>query len=385
MNSMHYVGLDVHKKTVAYCVKKKDGEVVDSGSIRATRRDLGEWARLVEYRWAGAMEATLFTGWIYDFLKPYAVELTVAHPKMLKAIWAGKRKNDKLDAEKLADLLRCDLLPKCHMSSKKIRDLRRVLRYRNLMVRMAVRMKNKTSGLLMEVGAEYNKKRLHAKRYFHELLDNLEDVPPSVIELLRLTRSGMEVFDGCQRKLLSALTKHKDLRQRVELLRTIPAVGEVTALTWALEIGDPHRFSTVNRAVSYCGLCSAQRESAGKNTRGPISKDRNKHLQTILIEAAKLAPNWNPELAALHEKETQKGNRNRATLAVARKLVALLLAVDKRGTPYEPKGNRGTDPRVCTPILNHHGSVPSFPECEARRKDEVTHITTPPTKAKAKK
>jgi hypothetical protein len=53
----------------------------------------------------------------------------------------------------------------------------------------------------------------------------------------------------------------------------------------------------------------------------------------MLIEAAKLAPYWNPQLAALHEKELAKGNRNRATLAVARKLVEYLLAVDRRGTP----------------------------------------------------
>ncbi len=106
------------------------------------------------------------------------------------------------------------------------------------------------------------------------------------------------------------------------------------ALTWVLEVGDPTRFSNSRQAISYCGLCSAQRESAGKEQRGPISKKRNKHLQTMLIEAAKLAPNWNPQLAALHEKELARGNRNRATLAVARKLVEYLLAVDRRGTPF---------------------------------------------------
>jgi transposase len=58
----------------------------------------------------GAMEATLFTGWIYDYLKPYAFELKVAHPEMLKAITAAKKKNDRADAEKLTDLLRVDLL-----------------------------------------------------------------------------------------------------------------------------------------------------------------------------------------------------------------------------------------------------------------------------------
>jgi len=86
--------------------------------------------------------------------------------------------------------------------------------------------------------------------------------------------------------------------------------------------------------ISYCGLCSAQRESAGKSQRGPISKERNRHLQTVLIEAAKLAPRWNPELAALYAKETARGNPNRATICVARKLAVYLLAVDRRGTSF---------------------------------------------------
>jgi transposase len=114
-------------------------------------------------------------------------------------------------------------------------------------------------------------------------------------------------------------------------------VGPVTALTWALEIAEPQRFSSVGRAVSYCGLCAAQRESAGKTQRMPLSKQRNKHLQHVLIEAAKLAPRYNPELKAVYERELQRGSPNRATLAVARKLVAYLLAVDRSQRPFTPR------------------------------------------------
>src|SRR5712692_9136954 len=67
----------------------------------------------------------------------------------------------------------------------------------------------------------------------------------------------------------------------------------------------------------------------------PISKQRNKHLQTILVEAAKLAPRWSTELALVYEREKQRGNRNRATLAVARKLVAYLMAVDREQRPFD--------------------------------------------------
>ncbi len=336
MKGYYYIGLDVHKKSISYCVKTVEGTIVDEGILPATRESLREWAESFASPWVGAMEATLFTGWIYDFLLPFAEELKVGHSYMLRAIAASKKKNDRVDARKLADLLRCDLFPECYMASEKIRELRRVLRYRNLLVREAARMKNKTAGLLMEVGAEYDKQRLHGKAYFKALLETLDYVPPSVVSLLKLTRSSLEVFVANQNLLLKALQEHPNLRERVDCLMSIPGVGKVTALTWALEIGDPHRFSSCKKAISYCGLCSPQDESAGKERRHPLSKQRNKHLQTILVEAAQLGPLRNPQLASVYERERGRGaNHNQATLAVARKLVAYLLCVDKTGKRFE--------------------------------------------------
>lgn len=335
MKVYYYVGLDVHKKTVSYCVKTANGAVLEEGVISARGKELRQWAIGLKHQWIGGMEATLFSGWIYDVLRPYARELKVGHSYRLRAIVTAKKKNDRIDAATLADLLRCDLFPQCYMAPAQLRELRRVLRYRNFLVQEAVRMKNKTAGLLMEVGAEYNKERLYGKKYFHELLGSLQDVPPSVVEMLKLTRCNLEIFEANQNRLLKALKTHPELQARVERLMTIASVGEVTALTWALEIAEPGRFSSVAKAESYCGLCSAQNESAGKSWRGPLSKQRNRHLQTILIEAAKLAPRYNAQLAAVYDRERARGaNRNRATLAVARKLVAYLLAVDKSQQPF---------------------------------------------------
>jgi transposase len=209
-----------------------------------------------------------------------------------------------------------------------------MLRYRNLVVRQAVRLKNRIAGLLMETGTEYNKKRLHGRQYFHELLGKLEQTPVSVIQMLKLSRGALEMFQGVERILIRTLHENQPLRERVERLESIDGVGEVVALTWALEVGEVERFHSIRQAVSYCGLTSAQRSSADKEQRGPISKQRNPHLQSTLIEAAKLAPRYNPQLAAVHAREKERGHCNRATLAVARKLVAYLLAVDKSGQPF---------------------------------------------------
>src|ERR1700731_3950619 len=91
------------------------------------------------------------------------------------------------------------------------------------------------------------------------------------------------------------------------------------------------------------GISSDSRCFRTGNPAYSLSKQRNKHLQSMLIEAAKLAPRWNPELALVYEQEKQKGNRNRATLAVARKLVAYLMAVDRREQAFESR--KAKEPR----------------------------------------
>src|SRR5438105_2635661 len=322
MENMYYIGLDVHKKTISYCVKDGSGRIYAEAEIPATRLDLDRWMKTLPQPWTAAMEATIFTAWIYDHLKPHAAAVKVAHPLMLRAIAAAKKKNDRIDAHKIADCLRCDFLPECYMASTEIRERRRTLRYRNLLVRQAVQMKNKIAVLLMEAGVSYNKQKLHKVGYFRELLATNQDIDEGLKPLVRLGETESALVRSLQRDSL--------LVERVERLMTIPAVGPITALTWALEVGDVQRFSSIKKAISYCGLCGAERSSANITMRTPLSTQRNKHLQTVLIEAAKMAPRNSPELAMVYEQEKQKGNANRATLAVARKMVAYLVAVDRR-------------------------------------------------------
>jgi transposase len=327
---MYYIGLDVHKKTISYCVKDAAGHVHREGKIGSTRRELEAWIQTLPQPRMMAMEATIFTGWIYDYLLPHAEKVKVAHPLMLRAIAASKRKNDRIDAGKIADCLRCDFLPECHMASTETRDRRRTLRYRHLVVRQVVQMKNRISGLLMESGVSYDKQRLHKMGYFTELFSTNEEISDSIRPLLRLGREHILRGQRLDRALISSLERDPLLSERLRRLRTIPGVGAITALTWALEIGDYTRFPSVKQAISYCGLCGAEKSSGDKVMRTPISKQRNKHIQHVLVEAAKLAPRYSHELALLRDKEIQRGNKNRATLAVARKLVAYMLAVDRR-------------------------------------------------------
>jgi len=193
--------------------------------VGATRWELGVWIKALPQPWTVAMEATIFTGWIYDHLKPHAAAVKVAHPLMLRGIAAAKKKNDSIDAGKIADCLRCDLLPECYMAATEIRERRRTLRYRRLPVRQMVQMKNRVSGLLMETGVSHNKQRLHKVGYFPELLANADAVRSSIRPLLQLSRESITRLQRTEGAIIRSLQCDPLLAERVRRLETIPGVG----------------------------------------------------------------------------------------------------------------------------------------------------------------
>jgi transposase len=177
-----------------------------------------------------------------------------------------------------------------------------------------------------------------SKKYFEDFLDSkAAAMPDGLPGLLRLGRNVIEVLRSMNRNLVHILENDSVLAARVTCLMSIPRVGIILALTWSLEIGDVGRFGSQKAAISYCGLCGTEQSSAGKSQRTPISKQRNKHLQTTLIKAAKIALRWHPEFALLYDQQKQKGNDNGATLAIARKLVSYLLAVDRGDSLFLPR------------------------------------------------
>jgi len=141
---------------------------------------------------------------------------------MLRAIAAAKKKNDRIDAGKIADCLRCDFLPECHMASTEIRDRRRTLRYRHLLVRQMVQMKNRISGLLMETGVSHNKQRLHKVGYFRELLASNPEIHENIRPLLRLSRDTIVRCQKTEYALVNSLQRDPLLAERIKASEPFP-------------------------------------------------------------------------------------------------------------------------------------------------------------------
>ena len=269
MNINHYIGFDVHKKSISYCVKTADGQILEEGKLRATHQVLREWAQKRSEPWHGAMEATLFSGWIYDALKPFAAELQMGNRSRMKAIGAAKKKSDKLDARKIADLVRCNLLPVCYVGPAEMRDLRRLLRYRNLVVGQAVQMKNRMSGMLMEVGAEYSKRTPARQAVFQRIAGPIGGGAG-------IGEGSAAAEPGCAGNVRDDATAiARPIAERTlagETGETAEGIGGAGRGDGPdLGVGDlrPRRIPSIGDAVSYCGLVSALVSSADKAKRGP--------------------------------------------------------------------------------------------------------------------
>jgi len=143
-------------------------------------------------------------------------------------------------------------------ASTAIRERRRTLRYRNLLVRQMVQMKIKISSLLMEAGVRYCKQRLHQAGYLRELLATNPDIDEGLSSLLRLCRDTVMRLQRTESALVRSLERDSLLMERVERLMTIPAVGPITALTWVLAVDDVQRFSSI---TEYCERFQLQRRA----------------------------------------------------------------------------------------------------------------------------
>ena len=221
----YFVGLDVHKQVIAYCVKTQAREIVTEGKMAATRAALDEWVKTLPGPWHGGMEATMFSHWIYHHLKPHAQCLEMGHSARMKAISAGKKKSDKIDARTIADLLRCNLFPRCFVIAPELGALRQQMRFRRLVVEETVMFQNKTAGLLMEAGVEYERRRLHGKRYFRELVKDNQWIGEQLRPLLTFNREQIETLQSMEKRLIGMLERHPQLRARVEALQTIDGWG----------------------------------------------------------------------------------------------------------------------------------------------------------------
>jgi transposase len=330
---MRFIGLDLHKRTVEVCVLDTRGRVLARHSVACERTALKAFAtehltptdRL-------AVEATTNTWAVAEILKPFVAAITVGNPLQIKAIAQAKVKTDKIDAEVLANLLRCDFLPDVWEPDAPTQKLRHLTGVRSALVADRTRLKNRIHSVLASLlvplpeGGLFTAKGLAWVR----AVDLPAEARGTVDRFLRL-------FDAVEAELESLDVELRTLAHhdpRVRLLMTLPGVAQGVALTLIAALGDITRFRDGDHAASYLGLTPRVRQSAGKCYRGSITKAGCSTTRAMLTQAAQHAAEHPGPLGAFFRRLRKRKTRNVAIVATARKLVTIAHLMLKNDEPY---------------------------------------------------
>jgi transposase len=330
---MRYVGLDLHKHTLAVCVVDERGKVVLRESVPVRRADLEAFAKAkLESTDKVAVEATTNTWAVADILRPFVAAVVVGNPLQIRAIAQAKVKTDKIDAQVLAHLLRCDFLPEVWQPDEATRRLRQLTTLRSAVVADRTRLKNRVQSLLAQLLVVPPVKVLFSKAGLEWL--RAAELPADVRSTIDLY---LRLYDGVDAELrriddqLMALA-YED--PRAKLLMTLPGVAHGVAVSLVAALGDISRFPDGDHAASYLGLTPRTRQSGAKCYHGGITKAGCPQTRAMLAQAVQAASDHPGPIGAFFRRLRKRKRHNVAVIATARKLVTVAYLMLKHNEPY---------------------------------------------------
>jgi len=328
---MRYVGLDVHWNQSTLCVLDEQGRKILSRTVRGRWSEVLEEVAKVGRPFAICFEASTGYGYLYDRLRKMTRRVVVAHPGQLRLIFRSKRKNDRADAEKLAKLLYLDVVPPIHVPSSDVRSWRRLIGHRQKLIGERARVKNSIRAMLRSQGVSAPRglwsRRGEAWLQAAELSTELDAVQRDV--LLERLRAMTTMIDRVEQILNRVGRRHPG----VELLKTIPGVGNRTAEAVVAWVDDPRRFHRVCRIGSYFGMVPSQDASGSVNRLGHITREGPSAVRGLLAEAAWQAIRRSERVRSFYERVRRGDGERRkiALVATAHYLLRVMLTMLQTG------------------------------------------------------
>ena len=346
MNDAKYIGLDVHQATISAAVLDETGRLLMESTFETKAATILQFVQGVR----GSLQVTLEEGtcaaWLHDLLKPHVTKVLVCDPRKNALLKAGN-KNDRIDARKLADLLRTGLLSAVYHGEHGVRTLKELARSYLALTQDLTRVMNRLKALYRSWAIPCAGERVYSPRHRGEWLVQLTDAGA-----LRRAEFGYQQMDALQalrqqvrRDLLVESRKHR----AVKLLRQIPAIGPIRAALLVALIQTPHRFRTKRQLWAYCGLAlktytsgeyrfvEGQRKRSRKflAIRG-LNANHNHDLKNIFKGAATRAAIVPGPFQEFYAALVARGMKPAmARLTLARKIAAITLIVWKKGVRFD--------------------------------------------------
>jgi transposase len=332
---MEHCGIDLHSKSSEVAVINEAGKIEEQVRISTTESSLRRWfggrKPMVICLEAGGQSA-----WAMRILTSLGHDVVVANPGRVRLIAEATLKNDKVDAITLARLVRADrqlLCPIIHRSAETQRQ-RGVLRVRRTLMNARTACLNASRGILRSFG--YRTPGRKAERLAERLAD--ASIPEEMVSVVApLVQLALELDEKIA-ALDEAVETMGHAYPEVALLRTVPGVGPLVALSFVLCIENPQRFARSRDLAGYLGLRPKMRESASTSHYGGITHQGDIEMRSLLVQAAHglLRSRADSDLKRWANGLAERIGKNKAVVALARKLAVVMHTMWVRGEPFRP-------------------------------------------------
>ena len=330
--SKTYLGIDVHKLRCVYTELNTKGKIVRKGSFGNNIEEVSDFASSLKGLEELVLEPVLNYLWLLDHFEPYVHSVHVATPYKVRIIAESKCKTDKYDSRILAELLRVNFLPESWIPPVELRSFRNIIRQRHRLVKTTVMYKNYIRHLLFLHGIALKVSNIASAKARREIkrLYLPETTRQSVEQCLQVIGNLGEMINVLddQIELQSANN------ETIELLKTIPGIGQLWAATIYGEVGDINRFSSAKAFASYTGLVPSVRSSGESSHYGGITHQGSCPLRNALVEAAIRTIRKSPPLNRMYHRIVYRSNSQKARVAVARKLAVIIYKMLKNKEPF---------------------------------------------------
>lgn len=335
----HFAGVDLHKK-VSQLALLREGRAPSQTRFPNKLATVEKILRRLPPGTKIALEATGSWWWFVDKAREIGHEAFLSHPKQTKAIASARLKSDKVDAPMLGRLLKADLLPTVWIPTEKERHVRELLAHRARVVRQRTAVMN-------EIRALYAKRNIDFEiigRTGRPVVAGAEELSGYGARIVREDVALLGVFNEQLRGLDKELIGIAQGDPQARRLMTIDGVGPVTSVAVSCWVGEVSRFANAKKVASYFGLAPRVRQSGTRERHGHISKEGNRMVRSLLIEAAlshtrhSKGPSRRHYLGVL-----KRRGKEIARVAAANKLVGIMFHMMKERIDYQEFLRRGSN------------------------------------------
>lgn len=347
MNKHKYVGLDVDQATTVVVIEDAKGNFLMETFLPTRAAEIRDFVKSLKGRIHVAFEEGAQAAWLYDLVRPVVAEVVVCDPRRNKLIQTGN-KADRIDAQKLARLLRLGELHAVYHGERGTQALKELVHWYECLVQDTTRTKNRVKGAFRSRAIRCPGKNVY------EVDDRKEWMAKVDLEALRSRVGGLyqqldylrKLRDQSQKAMIDEARKHPAYK----LLVKVSGLGPVRTSQIIAVVGTPHRFRTKRQFWPYCGLAvvthmsgeyeivDGQRRRRKKplQTRG-LNENFNRTMKAVFKGAATSAISTEPFKQYYQRQIDNKVRGEMALLTVARKIAAITLAVWKKGERFDPE------------------------------------------------